>query len=252
MVGPSSSHTAGALRCAQVAASLLEGASPRSPLACGTPSPTPTAATAPIVRSSRASWASTPMTRTSSRPSTSRASRASNITLTSKATTLHPPQHRRHRNGRRHGRHRPGSRRELGGGKMRISRINGVGVDISGMYSTLFVAHKDVPGVLAALTNLLAYAHVNIAFCRTYRTEVGGQAYSVFETDARPTTPSSPCCASSTMSITRPLSSSPVLPRRSPPASRQRRSSTTASSCSMRARNWDSASVPSWPFARHV
>ena len=74
----------------------------------------------------------------------------------------------------------------LGGGKMRISRINGVGVDISGMYSTLFVAHKDVPGVLAALTNLLAYAHVNIAFCRTYRTEVGGQAYSVFETDGAP------------------------------------------------------------------
>ena len=69
---------------------------------------------------------------------------------------------------------------------MRISRINGVGVDISGMYSTLFVAHKDVPGVLAALTNLLAYAHVNIAFCRTYRTEVGGQAYSVFETDGAP------------------------------------------------------------------
>ncbi len=54
------------------------------------------------------------------------------------------------------------------------------------MYSTLFVAHYDVPGVLAALTNLLAYAHVNIAFCRTYRTEVGGQAYSVFETDGAP------------------------------------------------------------------
>ena len=41
------------------------------------------------VRSSRASWASTPTTRTSSRPSTSHASRASNITLTSRATT--PP-----------------------------------------------------------------------------------------------------------------------------------------------------------------
>ena len=40
--------------------------------------------------------------------------------------------------------------------------------------------------MLAALTNLLAYAHVNIAFCRTYRTEVGGQAYSVFETDGAP------------------------------------------------------------------
>ena len=74
----------------------------------------------------------------------------------------------------------------LGGGKMRISRINGVGVDISGLFSTLFVSHRDVPGVLAALANLLAYAHVNIAFCRTYRTEQGGQAYTVFETDGAP------------------------------------------------------------------
>ena len=112
---------------------------------------------------------------------------------------------------------------------MRISRINGVGVDISGMYPTL-VAHQDVPGVLAALTNLLAYAHVNIAFCRTYRTEVGGQAYSVFETDGAPMTLSSPMFANST-NVDYDLSSSPVLPALSP-ASRQRKL-TTASSCSM-------------------
>ena len=71
----------------------------------------------------------------------------------------------------------------LGGGKMRISRINGVGVDISGMYATLFVAHRDEPGALAALANLMARARMNIAFCRTYRTEQGGCAYTVFETD---------------------------------------------------------------------
>lgn len=74
----------------------------------------------------------------------------------------------------------------LGGGKMRISRINGVGVEISGMYATLFVAHRDAPGALAGLTNLLAEQRVNIAFARTYRTEAGGQAYSVFETDEVP------------------------------------------------------------------
>lgn len=74
----------------------------------------------------------------------------------------------------------------LGGGKMRISRIDGVGVDISGAYATLFVAHRDAPGILASLTHLLAMAEVNIAFCRTYRTELGGRAYSVFETDGSP------------------------------------------------------------------
>ena len=104
------------------------------------------------------------------------------------------------------------------------------------MYSTLFVAHQDVPGVLAALTNLLAYAHVNIAFCRTYRTEVGGQAYSVFETDGAPD--------DTVIPMLRKLDNVDYatfieLPRfclvALPPASRQRKSSTTASSCSMRA-----------------
>ena len=71
----------------------------------------------------------------------------------------------------------------LGGGRMRISAINGVHVEISGLYTTLFVAHRDAPGALAALTGALAKAQLNIAFCRTYRTEAGGQAYSVFETD---------------------------------------------------------------------
>lgn len=71
----------------------------------------------------------------------------------------------------------------LGGGKIRICRINSVEVNISGAYCTLFVAHRDAPGALAALTSLLADAQVNIAFCSTYRTEAGGQAYSVFETD---------------------------------------------------------------------
>ena len=74
----------------------------------------------------------------------------------------------------------------LGGGKMRISAINGVQVEISGLYTTLFVAHRDAPGALASLTGALAKAQMNIAFCRTYRTEAGGQAYSVFETDGVP------------------------------------------------------------------
>ncbi len=37
----------------------------------------------------------------------------------------------------------------LGGGRIRISRVNGVGVDITGAYATLFVGHRDAPGLLA-------------------------------------------------------------------------------------------------------
>jgi L-serine dehydratase len=71
----------------------------------------------------------------------------------------------------------------LGGAAVRISRINGIGVEMGGMYATLFVTHRDVPGVIASIAKLLADDDVNIAFCRTYRTERGGEAYSFFETD---------------------------------------------------------------------
>ena len=74
----------------------------------------------------------------------------------------------------------------LGGGRVRVSRINGVDVDISGEYDTLFVAHRDAPGVLANLTVLLSAHRINIAFMRTYRTERGGNAYTVFEMDEMP------------------------------------------------------------------
>lgn len=74
----------------------------------------------------------------------------------------------------------------LGGGRVRLSRINGVEVDVTGEYDTIFVAHRDARGVLASLTVPLSDHGVNIAFMRTYRTERGGDAYTVFELDDLP------------------------------------------------------------------
>ena len=74
----------------------------------------------------------------------------------------------------------------LGGGRVRLSRVEGVAVDISGEYDTLFIAHRDQPGVLADLTMLLSARRINIAFMRTYREERGGRAYTVFELDEAP------------------------------------------------------------------
>lgn len=71
----------------------------------------------------------------------------------------------------------------LGGGRMRISSIDNINVELSGDLPTLFVAHLDTPGVLAALTHALMEAHINIATMRTFRAKRGGQAYSVFEVD---------------------------------------------------------------------
>ncbi|MDU5893408.1 MAG: L-serine ammonia-lyase, iron-sulfur-dependent subunit beta, partial [Atopobium minutum] len=44
----------------------------------------------------------------------------------------------------------------LGGGRVRLSSINGVEVDLTGDYPTLFVGHWDRPGVLASLTGFFA------------------------------------------------------------------------------------------------
>ena len=187
MVGPSSSHTAGALRCARVAASLLEGR---------------------IVRVRFTLWNS--FAHTYRGHGTDRALVAGILGLDTDDERIRdafdlareagldfefveaPDDSSVHPNTVDIDMESASGARcqvrgeSLGGGKMRISRIDGVGVDITGAYATLFVAHRDAPGILASLTRLLATADVNIAFCRTYRTEQGGSAYSVFETDGAP------------------------------------------------------------------
>lgn len=71
----------------------------------------------------------------------------------------------------------------LGGGKMRIVRINGVEVDYSGEYSALIVIHRDRPGLVAHISKCLSDNNINIAFMRLFREARGSLAYSIVETD---------------------------------------------------------------------
>jgi L-serine dehydratase len=71
----------------------------------------------------------------------------------------------------------------LGGGKVRIARLNGIAVDITGEYCSLIVIHQDCPGVLAHITNALSSNDVNIAFLRLFRQEKGGTTYTIVESD---------------------------------------------------------------------
>ena len=71
----------------------------------------------------------------------------------------------------------------LGGGRVRVSLIDGIPVDITGEAPTLFVAHYDRPGVLAALTSGISASSSNIATIRTFRERRGGRAYTVMELD---------------------------------------------------------------------
>ena len=73
----------------------------------------------------------------------------------------------------------------LGGGKVRISRINGVSVDFTGAYSTAIIVQRDKPGVVAHITKVLSDSNVNIAFMRLFREEKGHTAYTIVESDGR-------------------------------------------------------------------
>ena len=71
----------------------------------------------------------------------------------------------------------------LGGGKVRISRINKVQVDFTGESSAVIVIQKDRPGVVAHITQALSDRNVNIAFMRLFREGKGNVAYTIVESD---------------------------------------------------------------------
>ena len=73
----------------------------------------------------------------------------------------------------------------LGGGKVRIVKINGVDVDFTGEYSAVIVVQQDRPGVVAHITKVLSDHGVNIAFMRLFREAKGHTAYTIVESDGR-------------------------------------------------------------------
>ena len=73
----------------------------------------------------------------------------------------------------------------LGGGKIKIVRMNGVHVEFTGEYSTLVVIQNDKPGVVAHITTCLSQVNANIAFMRLFREEKGARAYTIVESDEK-------------------------------------------------------------------
>ena len=71
----------------------------------------------------------------------------------------------------------------VGGGKIKIVKINNIDVEFTGEYSTLIVRQTDKPGVVAHITKCLSKNNVNIAFMRLFREEKGQTAYTVIESD---------------------------------------------------------------------
>ncbi|MGN0799126.1 MAG: L-serine ammonia-lyase, iron-sulfur-dependent subunit beta [Christensenellales bacterium] len=71
----------------------------------------------------------------------------------------------------------------IGGGNIRITEINGMAVEFSGEYPTLIVRHTDVPGVINDVTSILARERINVAFMRVFRQARRADACMVIETD---------------------------------------------------------------------
>ncbi len=73
----------------------------------------------------------------------------------------------------------------LGGGRIRVDKLNGVEVNFTGAYNTLVVRHQDVAGELSRITNELAVGGVNIANMSLCRNRRGGDVLTVIETDEK-------------------------------------------------------------------
>lgn len=71
----------------------------------------------------------------------------------------------------------------VGGGSIIISEIDGDEVEFSGTLPTLITKHIDRPGIITAVTSALSSVGVNIAFMRVFRKSRGEIASMVVETD---------------------------------------------------------------------
>lgn len=71
----------------------------------------------------------------------------------------------------------------LGGSRINITQIDGITTNFSGDYPTLVVHNQDQPGHVSEVTSMLAHKSVNIATMQLYRSNRGGDAVMVLECD---------------------------------------------------------------------
>ena len=71
----------------------------------------------------------------------------------------------------------------IGGGKMEVVELNGFPLRLSGNYPALLVVHEDRSGLIASVSNALAQRGVNIAHMEVGRKEKGEMALMVIEVD---------------------------------------------------------------------
>ena len=71
----------------------------------------------------------------------------------------------------------------LGGGRMKICQLDGMEANFCAEYPTLIVQNLDQPGCVAKVTTMLSDIGINIATLQLYRDSRGGDAVMVVECD---------------------------------------------------------------------
>ena len=74
----------------------------------------------------------------------------------------------------------------LGAGRVLITEIDGYPVEVTGNFHTIVLVAEDRKGSIARITSILADHDINIATLRLTRKEKGGDAFMVIECDESP------------------------------------------------------------------
>jgi L-serine dehydratase len=74
----------------------------------------------------------------------------------------------------------------LGAGRVLVTEIDGYPVQVTGNLHTIVLVAEDVKGSVARIATILSDAGVNIATLRLSRKSRGGDAFMVFEVDEQP------------------------------------------------------------------
>lgn len=69
------------------------------------------------------------------------------------------------------------------GGAIVVNKIDGIDVNFTGDFNTLIVRNQDESGSVAAITSILSQVHINVANMSVNRHRRGGDALMVIETD---------------------------------------------------------------------
>ena len=72
----------------------------------------------------------------------------------------------------------------MGGGRIRVTSIDGVAADFGGDANTLIIHNDDTPGCIAEVALALARRQINVASMQVFRSAPGGEAVMVLECDS--------------------------------------------------------------------